>query len=142
MRPLFALVLILALAACDALPDASRPVTPIEQWQGATAPQSAPLQLLAETEEEWQSLWALAGSPVPRPLPSDAVGVGIFLGARPTGGYTLILRGERLPEGELLVEWREELPAKETMVMQMVTQPWAIALYPAGDGKILLRPAY
>ena len=144
MRPLIAALLTLALAACAGVlpPGGSTPAAPLEQWQGATAPQSAPLQLLAENEEEWQSLWALAGSPVTRPLPPDAVGVGVFLGERATGGYGLLLRGQRLSGGALLVEWREEPPAKDAAAMQMITQPWAIALFPAGEGKPLLRPGY
>lgn len=134
------LLCLLALSACAWLPAPTGPVEPIAQWQGPNGAQSAPLQLLAENEEEWRSLWALADRPVPQPLAQGSVGVGVFLGERPTGGYGLLLRGQRLPGGELLVEWREKPPAEDAMVTQAVTRPWAIALFPTGDGKTLLRP--
>lgn len=132
MRLGFATLLLVLLAACGGQ---SRVDTPLlVEWRGATAATSVPQQHVATNDLQWQELWALAGQPAPQPLRPGTVGVGVFLGQKPTAGYGIDMQWSRAADGSLQVRWGEIAPSAGSFAGQMITQPWRIAMLKA-DGK-------
>lgn len=85
---------------------------------------------LASNQNALESLWRSAygrQNPLPpTPLLGSQTAVGIFLGARPTGGYGLKIDGVE-PQGDLLsVRVTLTAPAPHAITTQAITSPWAI----------------
>jgi hypothetical protein len=80
----------------------------------------------------WIALWAEhtrgASPPTPPPLVdfSREVVIAIFLGTRPSGGFSVAIRRIEPGDGGLTVYFREGRPAKDALVSQALTQPFHI----------------
>lgn len=138
------LLLVVLLGGCapepPPPPQAAATLAPLAAWHGSSSSEREPRQLVVRDVAGWLELWLRIGAPPPQDFPLDAVGVAVFLGERPTGGYGVAFAAESDLGGDLTVAWREEAPEPETMVTQAVTQPWAVALYPApASGQLWLR---
>jgi hypothetical protein len=88
---------------------------------------------------EWASLWrSHAGMLKPAPavdLTKRTV-VAVFLGSRPTAGYTVEIVGTRQEGQTLIVEWREGRPKERMLLAQVLTSPAVIVSIPKFDGEI------
>lgn len=103
------------------------------EWQGAHSGQVRPHVAIARGEEDWQRLWSLLNAAPPVPLPADRLAAAVFLGSRPTGGYTVEILG--LHEGRCVatIRYAERTPSAGTFVTQAFTTPFALALVPRTD---------
>jgi hypothetical protein len=96
-------------------------------------------QVAVRTAAAFKQLWQ-QHSP-DRPLPavdfSKAMVVGVFLGSRPTAGYTLEIVSAIQANGTLVVRYREAVPPAGTMTAQVITSPFHLVSVPlfAGDVK-------
>ena len=62
--------------------------------------------------------------------------VGVFLGSRPTAGYSVeIVRTTEQPDG-LVVEYREGSPARDMMTAQVITTPYHLVAVPKRTGEV------
>ena len=88
---------------------------------------------------EWASLWrSHAGMLKPAPavdLTKRTV-VAVFLGSRPTAGYTVEIVGTKQEGRTLVVEWREVRPKERMLLAQVLTSPAVIVSIPKFDGEI------
>jgi VWFA-related protein len=95
-------------------------------------------QVVIRTAAEWADLWSTL--PTKQPVPTvDFVKemlVGVFLGSRPTGGFSVRIVGARLDADTLVVEYSEEKPAPDAMVTQQLTSPFAVARILKHDGAV------
>lgn len=75
----------------------------------------------------------------PQPLSPGQAGVVIRLGPRRTGGYGVEIVGHSAGDCAYHVIYREHAPAPGAFVTQAFTNPWVIALVPAGDRPVVLE---
>lgn len=79
----------------------------------------------------WESLWkGLAAGPAPQVDFKRQEVVAVFLGHRPTGGYSIEIVGVAPEESYLLVSYRETAPAQGKSPPQGPTSPYALRVIP------------
>lgn len=95
-------------------------------------------QIVAKTQEEWEQLWRKHAPDRPRPAVdfSKEMAVGVFLGSRPTAGYTLEIVGATESDGSLVVRYREARPSPGAMTAQVLTSPYHIVAVPFFPGGV------
>lgn len=116
--------------------------TPMSITSVARGPVSdiqAPREVVVRTAPEWHQLWrAHTGSDSGRPnvdFGSQMV-VGVFLGARTTGGYDVEIAGVELVEGALVVRYTERTPAPGAVLAQVITAPFHLVSVGKFDGPV------
>ena len=83
-------------------------------------------EVVVRTPAEWRALWK-QHAPGRKPTVVDfsrSMIVGVFLGSRPTGGYSVDITGIERKGTELVVTYREGRPAPNDMVTQVLTSPY------------------
>ena len=102
------------------------PFTPLQS--GVQSDVETPREAVARTAAEWKALCAdhQGGRPCPAVDVSRSTVIGVFLGTRPTAGFSVeITRVER--DGDaLVVTWREKKPGPGEMAAQMMTAPYQL----------------
>ena len=85
-------------------------------------------QAVARTAAEWTALWKQHAPGRPRPAVDFARStvLGIFLGSRPTVGFTVAIETIERQGTELVVTYRERRPNPTDMVAQMLTAPYVL----------------
>jgi hypothetical protein len=105
---------------------------------GATSGITIGRKALVRDSEDWAALWAEHIRGVSGPLPPPQVDfsqeavIAIFLGTRPTGGFSVTIRRVERERDGLMVYFREVRPAKGVLVSQVLTQPFHIVLVKTG----------
>ena len=100
---------------------------------------------VARTAEQWRVLWREHASYlVPEPeLPevdwSRDMVVGVFLGERPSGGFSVEVRDVVAKDGRLLVQAVETKPAEDRVVPMVVTHPYHFVRAPRAEGEAQLE---
>ena len=93
---------------------------------------------MVRSADEWSALWRAhaADKPVaPVDFTKEMV-VGVFLGSRPTAGYSVEIVGtEEQPDG-LVVQYREGSPARDMMTAQVITSPYHLVAVPKQSGEV------
>jgi len=95
--------------------------------------------VVVRSADEWSRLWRANAGDKPAP-PVDftkEMVVGVFLGSRPTAGYSVQIIGAREEPDGLVVEYRVGSPPRDMMTAQVITTPYhLVALQKrAGDVK-------
>ena len=68
--------------------------------QGTSSQLDEPRKVIVRTAEEFQALWkSHSNAPLPKVDFSKSIVVGVFLGMRPTAGYTVGILAVRRTEG-------------------------------------------
>ena len=95
-------------------------------------------QAAVKTVEAWKQLWQ-QHSP-DRPLPavdfSKEMVVGVFMGSRPSAGYTLEIVSAIEASGTLVVRYREASPSRGAMTAQVITSPYHLVAVPFFPGDV------
>ncbi len=83
-------------------------------------------QVLIRTEAEWTRLWLEHASERKRPAIdfSKEMVVGVFMGSRPTAGFTTTIVSTTVGNGVLIVRYTEKVPAARAVTAQMLTFPF------------------
>lgn len=100
-------------------------------------------QVVAQTAAEWTKLWREHGGNQPEPRIDFATRtvIAIFLGTRPSAGYTVEIVGTRADGAGLVVEWREGKPERGMVAAQIMTAPAHIVSVPKVSGPIRFEKA-
>lgn len=110
------------------VPVARGPMSGVESYREA----------VARTPAEFEALWSAL--PMRRPVPKvnfdSTMIVGLFLGTRPTAGYSVEFVGLKRDGETLVVEYMEHRPGEGTANSQVVTTPYAIAGVPMYGGPV------
>ncbi|MCC6158657.1 MAG: protease complex subunit PrcB family protein [Deltaproteobacteria bacterium] len=120
----------------EAKPDEGRLVEAavIAEYEGQYSGWTRAQRLLVRDEASWEQLWARVHTPLasPPPLPpvdfARQVVVGVALGSRPTGGFSVDIVGVKRVGDRLIVRLRETQPAPGSMVTEAFTQPYALVV--------------
>ena len=90
---------------------------------------------------EWQAFWKSHGAGDP-PASVDfakEMVAAVFLGTRPTGGYSVEIASTRREGDALIVEYVERRPSADSIVTQALTSPFHIVKLPKVDGPVRFR---
>ena len=95
-------------------------------------------QVLVRTEAEWTRLWQQHAPNRPRPRVDFAneMVVGLFMGSRPSAGFsTAVVSATATPGGALLVRYTETMPGAGGVSAQVLTFPFHLVAIPKADVK-------
>jgi hypothetical protein len=108
---------------------------------GAMSGVRAPREVVVRSEVEWQQLWSAL--PIKRAAPrvtfDDTMIVAVFLGVRPTAGYSVAIEGARREGDTLVIEYLERAPP-DAGNPPTETTPFVIAGVPRHDGPVRFEP--
>jgi hypothetical protein len=95
-------------------------------------------QVAAKTEAAWKQLWQQHSPDRPRPAVdfTKEMVVGVFLGSRPTAGYSLEIVSAIDMSGTLVVGYKETAPPRGTMTAQVLTSPYHLVTVPFFPGDV------
>ena len=94
--------------------------------------------VVVRSVDEWAALWRAhaADKPVPPVDFTKEMVVGVFLGSRPTAGYSVEIVGTKEQPDALIVEYREGSPARDMMTPQVITTPFHLVAVPKRSGEV------
>ncbi len=86
----------------------------------------------ARTEKEWATLWKKHNfdRPIPRVDFSKEMVVAVFMGSRPTAGFSVEIVAAAERGEKFVVGYRETLPAPGGISAQVLTAPYHIVAVP------------
>jgi len=90
------------------------------------------------TEAEWRALWKTHGASqaVPAVEFSTHAVAAVFLGTRPTSGFSVDTVGTHREGDTLVIEYVERRPNPGAIVSQVLTSSFHIVLVPRHDGPV------
>jgi len=106
--------------------------TPRTIDQGARSQITAAREVVVRTDAEWDALWRQHQTARPRGTIdfSKEMVVGVFLGSRPTAGYSVTIVSAAEQGGVLRVRYRETPPPADAITAQVITYPYQIVAIP------------
>lgn len=98
-------------------------------------------QVAVKTDADWSKLWRAhnAAAPVPKVDFSKRMVLAVFLGTRPSAGYSVEITGTKADGKTLLVAWREFPPKPGNLSAQVLTSPAHLVTIPAFDGEVTFQ---
>ena len=106
--------------------------------RGDTGGVDRPSTVVIRTASQWKSL-SHDLAPNVKPAPVDftkSTVIGVFLGTRPTGGFSVQITGIERQGKELIVTWLEKKPGRDDMVTQVLTSPYHLVTIDKFDGPV------
>ena len=102
----------------------------------------APRQVVVRTPEEWKTLWRAHAPDQPMPAVdfTRSMVIGVFLGARNSGGHKATIIGIESDGSTLTVSYREDRPGPDTIVTQVITFPHHLVRVERTAGKVKFTP--
>lgn len=83
-------------------------------------------------EAAWRAFWSTHAPAAAVPAVDFASEmVAAIVLQRNTGGYAVRIDGARVTAGQLTISYTETRPGPDDVVIQVLTQPWALAALPA-----------
>ena len=93
--------------------------------QGAMSNIEEPREVVVRTAAEWQALWKEhGGAATPAVDFTQSMVVAVFLGTRPTAGFSVAITAVKTDGTRTVVEYREREPARDAFVGQVLTSPF------------------
>ncbi len=109
-----------------------------QQWTGWNATQSKPRREVVRDAASWNALWrVMFGNNVPIPDVPEIdfqkhMVIGVFMGTRPSGGYSVKLA--RIVENDKIkVFVRQQSPGPDDMVTMALTSPFHVVVVPRSE---------
>jgi hypothetical protein len=116
-------------------------LTTIDRGQISSIEESR--EVVARSAKEWTTLWKQVGTD--RALPkvdfARSMVVGVFLGTRPTGGYTVEITNVQVEGKDLVVTYQERKPGPDELVTQVITSPYDLAIVDRHEGPVRFTQA-
>ncbi len=108
------------------------------EWSGQYSHQKTFKELIITDNFAWKRLWNRLFSE--RSIPDidfkSYVVVCVFLGVRPTGGYSVEFEKPYLKDNKMIIPYKEHKP--EGIVTQALTQPFRIKVVERKDNKVII----
>ena len=89
-------------------------------------------QVLVRTDAEWTKLWQQHAANRPRPQVdfSREMVVGLFMGSRPSAGFSTAVISATAGNGALMVRYSETMPSARAVSAQVLTFPFHLVAIP------------
>ena len=109
--------------------------------QGPASAVDSPREVVVRTLPEWEALWKSHAGPQPAPVVDFSTNLvaAVFLGTRPTAGFSVDILATRRENDALVVEYVERAPAPDAIVAQILTSPFHVVKLPRFDGPVRFR---
>jgi hypothetical protein len=120
--------------------EAPKKELPKMEWKGqyGGAPESG--HRVITDQKGWEALWRVLGKDAPALDFKTHNAVAVFIGEKPTGGWTAVFDEPREKDGDTLVSYRIKQPKGFTT--QAFTQPYLVRAFPKpAGGKLLVMQA-
>jgi PrcB C-terminal len=106
--------------------------------QGTQSNIDEPRTVVIRSADEWSRLWRAHAADKPAPAVdfNREMIVGVFLGSRPTAGYSVQIVGTREHADGLVVEYRAGSPSRDMMTAQVITTPYHLVAVPKRTGEV------
>ena len=97
-----------------------------------------PFGIVVRSAAEWDVLWKAHAGAQAAPAVDLAKNVvaAVFIGTRPTGGYSVEITGTRRDGDALVIEYVQRAPGRGDIVSQALTSPFHIVSLPRHDGPV------
>lgn len=125
-----------AAACAHARPAAEVKTVSIQEWKGARDGPAEPGTAVGTDASTWNRLWRNVGQAPPDLDLTKFVGVAVYAGTRPTGGWRVSFAAADRGD-DLVVRWKIVKPTG--FVTQALTAPWAVQAFPRPKGRVLLE---
>ena len=91
-------------------------------------------QAVVRADAEWTRVWTLHAGERTKPAVdfSKDIVVALFLGSRPTAGFSVEIVGVKEEGATLVVSYRETRPSPGSVAAQVLTSPFHIVAVPKG----------
>jgi hypothetical protein len=137
-----AALLAVATAACamgrrppDAAPTEKTMTS--QEWKGQMGgPETRGHQVVSD-ERGWKRVWRELGQDAPELDLEKFSAVAVYVGQRPTGGYTAVFDEPVAQGDDLLVRYR--IPKPAGFVTQAFTQPWKVRAFARPKGRVIVE---
>jgi hypothetical protein len=123
-------------AVSQATPPAGAALRTVER--GSQSNIESARQVVVRTAAEWTALWKTHNFDKPAPhvdFDSEMV-VGVFMGSRPTAGYSVMITSVSERDGALVVGYSERSPRPGAMTAQVLTFPYHLVAVPKRAGNV------
>jgi protease stability complex PrcB-like protein len=108
--------------------------------QGTRSQIQEPRQVVVRTAADWQTLWTAHDSAAaPNVDFSSSIVVGVFLGTRPTAGFSVRITAVTAKDGSAVVEYVEGRPRPGGMTAQVITSPFHFVTVPRTVESIVFK---
>ena len=127
-----ALALVLLLLALQGVP----PLRVLEKGDQSNVDDAQ--QVAARTTAEWDTLWRRHSPDRDQPRVNFAreMVLGVFLGSRPTAGFSVEILSTLDEQGALVVRFRETRPPGDLLLAQVITSPYHLVAVPRHSGDV------
>ena len=98
-------------------------------------------ETVVRTAAEWKKLWQehAPDQPMPKVDFTKSTVIGVFLGSRNSGGYRATIASVEREGADVVVTWREDKPAADAVVSQVLTAPFHLIRTERLAGKVTFR---
>jgi hypothetical protein len=109
--------------------------------QGTLSNIDEPRQVIVRTAAEWQALWKQHGGDGAAPAVdfTQSIVAAVFLGSRPTAGFTVEITNVKTDRNGTVVEFVERQPPRDEFVAQVLTAPFHAVRLARTAGSIEFR---
>ena len=114
----------------------------IAEWKGDRCGITEPKWIVVTDAKDWSELWEhIHKIKIPKPeLPtvdfSKNMVIAVFMGDKPTAGYSIQISEVAKLNGEVVVKVKEISPPKGAILLPVITQPFHIVVVPKVEGRI------
>ena len=112
---------------------------PVLEWKSQQGGRFEPGVVVVEDAAGWTKVFKEVGQTAPSLDFTKYVGVMVFIGEKPTGGWTAVFE-EPFAKGDDLVA-RYHVPKPGGFVTQAFTHPWKAKAFPRPKGKLIVEAA-
>ena len=109
--------------------------------QGARSQITSPREVIVRTAAEWDSLWREhqpAGQRAAIDFSKEMIG-GVFLGSRPTAGYSVTIVSAAEEGNVMRVRYRETPPPPDAITAQVITYPYHLVAVPKSAARVVFE---
>src|SRR5262245_19522185 len=106
--------------------------------RGSQSNIDASRQVVVRSAAEWTAFWRTHNfdKPAPRVDFDKEMVVGVFMGSRPTSGYSVAITDVTERDGSTVVTYTESSPRPGTMSAQVLTFPYHLVAVPKRAGNV------
>ncbi len=111
------------------------------EWSGEYCSKENPSELIIGYIAQWEHLWesfSSAGT-LPEIDFKKYVIAAVFLGPRPTGGYSVEFGQSYLKDNKMIIPYREHKPGAGQFVTQVFTRPYGIKVFEKKAEAVIYR---
>lgn len=126
------LLAILAVAGAQG----TTPVTSVAQGPNSGIDDTR--AVVVRSQADWDTLWKSHAGVQPAPSVdfSRELVAAVFLGTRPTAGFSVEIAGYRREGSALVIDYVERVPGAGGFTAQVLTSPFHIVKLPRSDGPV------